>query len=287
MARSWFRRLVNRESRKAPPAGGLARRATMRRAPLFQKRLEDWTLLDGSANAGQLLNPSSSSFAQAGDEKPIGTIDQNINNAKGSLSSLVRNLFNYAAGYVDLPLSFQFTSPAAEVPPASHASVASPGASTPRPGAHGPASGNLHRPSDLPQIARGVAVAPEDALPGGRRAVPPLIFALPSRGDQHNLPLIQAGWCPDFILTTVTTPQFRTGPEGLPTPERGRRVTGGRGRNRFHSVDSPRIPTRHQAPVPLAPCGDGLVPRALPWRGSRWPRPGEGSSPLISTREKP
>jgi hypothetical protein len=63
MARSWFRRWLNRKSQKTSPAGGPARRATKRWVPLSLERLEDRTLLTGlaDAGAGQLFNFSSSS----------------------------------------------------------------------------------------------------------------------------------------------------------------------------------------------------------------------------------
>ncbi len=68
--------------------------------------------------------------AQAGDENPIGTIDQNINNANGSLSGLLQDVLNYATSYADLPLSIQFKSPSAEVTIATGASVTSTAATT-------------------------------------------------------------------------------------------------------------------------------------------------------------
>jgi hypothetical protein len=68
--------------------------------------------------------------AQAGDENPIGTIDQNVDNSNGSLSGLLQSVLNYATSYIDLPLSIQFKSPSAEVTIASGASVTSGAATT-------------------------------------------------------------------------------------------------------------------------------------------------------------
>jgi hypothetical protein len=66
--------------------------------------------------------------AQAGDVNPLDTIDQNINNANGSLAGLLKSVLTYATDYLSLPLSIQFKSPSAEVTLAPTASVTSSGA---------------------------------------------------------------------------------------------------------------------------------------------------------------
>jgi hypothetical protein len=56
MVRSWFRKWVNRKSRKAATASPPARRAARHWSPLALERLEDLTLLDGGgASAAQLF----------------------------------------------------------------------------------------------------------------------------------------------------------------------------------------------------------------------------------------
>src|SRR6516162_10418253 len=61
MTRSWFRKLFNRSSKTSRPASGRSRRPATWTLPLSLERLEDRTLLDGTAGAGQLFNLSSSS----------------------------------------------------------------------------------------------------------------------------------------------------------------------------------------------------------------------------------
>jgi hypothetical protein len=252
MARSWFRKWVSRKTPKAAPAGGLARRVTRRRAPPLQKRPEDRRLPDGSANAGQFSNLSSSDSAQAGGQNPIGTIDQSIYDGNDSLPGLLQDDFNYAASYADLPLSNGFRSSPAEVSPASHASVTSTGATPPRPRAPGPESGNLHRPRDLPQVTPGETVAPEDALFGDRRAPPTEIIHLRSRGVLDDLTRIQVGLCRSSILTIFTTPRIRTGPESRLAPERGRRLTDGPGQYVVGTTIPREFPPGTERPPPRA-----------------------------------